>query len=1659
MSALGSLVVKLALEYAEYTKGLDKSDQESLKFAQRAQRHFDMAAKAGNDFMNGMVTKAVGAVAAIVTVGAAVDSLNRAIDSMAQLDDLTQKTGSSVENLSRLQQVAGAFGHDFGNVDSALSKLSKGMAAVDDDTNKTNKALRALGVSAKDSAGKLRDPSEVFMEAAKRLATYKDGAAKAALVTDLLGKSGADLLPYMNDVAESVDKFQGVSAEAAANAAQFQDQLGMTRAKFEVLVAQVVSGALPAMNDLLEAFSDTAGEANGLADSKVTDWADDLAVGLARVVDVAQLIPRLLSAVGGSFKVVGADIGLALEVMANANPINAARKLAQGGDPVADLRKALKERNDVLEAANKQWDDLWNKPANELEQATLRRIAERKAAPASDPATATGQQKSGLTYGSKSDSKSDYEALNKALQQRLALAERELVVGRALTASEKELAGIMRGRAEGTVKLTDAEFDKLAAGLAQLDADQRIIAGRENLAALNKQLADDSRKAVQDTISEAERNETLAESIGRTAAETEAAALARLESQLAQRSDLGLTWEEIQALEKLIDAKRRSGAAAVRVEELQAAKKGLDELNAFLDPAKAKGFGDALRAAFGSAGSAAVKLTGVLEDFSQRQAEISKQRGNAANAYLNGLVTEKQYMEDLASLSDMETRSRLSGYGDMASAAAGFFGEQSKGYQALMAVSKVFHAAELAMTLAELVPKGISAVLTQGTGDPYTAFGRMAAMAAIVAGLGVAIGGVGGGGGGNVAKERQAAAGTGSVLGDSKAKSESIANALELVAANSDIELSYTAGMLDALRNIESSISGLGNLLVRSGALTGEVAPDRKGGTEEFGRSTLGVALTGGILGLTLDKLTGGFVGKMTGKVLGSILGGKVTTLDTGLTADRASLGTVLAGGIKAKQYTDIKKDGGWFRSDKTSTTSVTLDAEANAQFTKIIAGLGGSIQEAGKLLGVSGDAFSERLNSFVVDIGKISLKDLKGEDIQKQLEAVFGKLGDDMARFGIGGLEQFQEVGEGYFETLTRIASNYANLDSIMASIGATFGATGMESIAARERLLSLTGGIKELGEKSNAFAENFLTEAERLAPVQKYVSDQMAALGLSHVTTADQYKKVVLDLANSGALATEAGAKQYAALLDLAEAFAKTHEATKAVSRSAQDIAAERASLQDQLDQLTMSSTELLTKQRNALDESNRALFDQVQALGEQARVAGERAGLQDQLDQLTMSSAQLLAKQRAALDESNRALFDQIQALQAHALTIAALEESANAALGGISRAVAAEKERLTNQYNQDVENIRAETQARVEAAQARMEAANNELAAIKSVFQTLENAVQATKLEADAISVERRAAAKAVLVTALASSSAGGGLQSVAGLGDALSELSKPSAKLYGSFEEYARDQVRTGNMISALRDRAGTQVDKAQAAVDAVKDATRTIQQSGDEQLKALQLRHTEAMKKQDDILLQAQLQLDELQGIDNSVLNLGEAVREFAKAIEALKAAKPEVPPVSSAPSTPTDRIEKLYQELLGRKSDQEGLKFWLDAYNNGVTLDSIAKDFVNSEEYKRIHGYALGGDHMGGFRLVGEDGPEIEATGPSRIYSASQTRKLLQGDDGELAVAVEQLSKEVTNLKSTIQGMEKAGDTTAKSTRDMLSLLRRVTQEGTGMITLAAEV
>ncbi len=576
---------------------------------------------------------------------------------------------------------------------------------------------------------------------------------------------------------------------------------------------------------------------------------------------------------------------------------------------------------------------------------------------------------------------------------------------------------------------------------------------------------------------------------------------------------------------------------------------------------------ESLSSAFGAGGKAIGGMVKAYSDAAARQVQISKDLAEATKGRAD---TDPEKFR-LASVAQRESaRAQVKSYGDITSAAKGYFKEGTAGYKVLQTTERAFRTVEMAMAVQSMVQslaatstkttavvagKGFESAAMIGAATVDTAttgvsvansvvkttastiagvaksfeqlgvwgFVGAAAIIAFMAGMGSSMSG----GGGSVAttfEERQKTQGTGTVLGDSTAKSESMAHSLDIMEKNSSLELGYQNSMLTALRNIESALGGAAKGLFQTAGLTAGSA---------FG---------------TVNSSTKSFFGS-----------DKSTTItDTGVKFN-GSLGALRSGAASGIQYEDVTKtsDGGWFHgnSSKKSTNTLALSAAAMKPFTLIFDNMGALLVDAGVKLGADGKALNNAINSVVIDFA-VSTRDLKGQDLIDALSAGVSVAFDTVTTAVYPQIAEFQKVGEGLGETLVRVASNYTNLDAIMRSIGATFGAVGMSSLAAREYLIDLVGGLDKLQSQTEAFATDFLSEAERLAPVSKMVTEQMAALGLAGVKTRDQYKDVVLDLAASGKLATDAGAKQYAALLALAPEFAKVYPAAEDAVEAAKKI-----------------------------------------------------------------------------------------------------------------------------------------------------------------------------------------------------------------------------------------------------------------------------------------------------------------------------------------------------------------------------------------------------------------------------------------------------------------------------------------------------------------------
>lgn len=374
------------------------------------------------------------------------------------------------------------------------------------------------------------------------------------------------------------------------------------------------------------------------------------------------------------------------------------------------------------------------------------------------------------------------------------------------------------------------------------------------------------------------------------------------------------------------------------------------------------------------------------------------------------------------------------------------------------------------------------------------------------------------------------------------------------------------------------------------------------------------------------------------------------------------------AGGFDGNAYQNMLQKGGIFRSDKRYQNDSALDAGTESTFDDTIKNLMLAVKGFGAQMGIEATAIDGYTKAINLTLTADEAKN------QELIAAVFGGMGDDLARLLLPTISELSLKGESAGAALQRIATNYAFVDAALDSVGMSFGAVGAGSLAARERLVSLVGGLDAMGNGAMFFAQNFLTEAQRMAPIIASVDSAMAAMNLSHVKTRDQFAATVLGLD----LTTEAGAKQFAGLMKIQEAFAIVNPAMEAVAvtvRSLADIAGEAAALQDQLDELTMTPDQKLAKARGKLAPENTGLFDQVQgALAAQtsaeaaaaatAALAAANQVYIDQLhelDRLTMTASELRDDDIAGLAAETVAYYDLLMARRAG---IAATESEAAA-----------------------------------------------------------------------------------------------------------------------------------------------------------------------------------------------------------------------------------------------------------------------------------------------------------------------------------------------------------------------------------------------------------
>ncbi|NQY62630.1 MAG: hypothetical protein HRT38_02715 [Alteromonadaceae bacterium] len=635
--------------------------------------------------------------------------------------------------------------------------------------------------------------------------------------------------------------------------------------------------------------------------------------------------------------------------------------------------------------------------------------------------------------------------------------------------------------------------------------------------------------------------------------------------------------ENAKAIVKVKKEQRALGLETAKTQQLLFGYKQLSEIDKLV-----KGVNQ-YSTTWASAGGVIIDTFGSI---AQQLDKLEKSQRSYGEELVNIAKLKVKYAQDPAELAKLasyeekltktRTSANIASYKSMTNAAGQMFSEHSKGRKAMEAASNIFTAVELANSALRIGSYAIEAITAAFAAPWPIGFASGTAMIAIMAGLGVAVSG-GSRAAPTSAATRQENQGTGTVLGDDSAKSQSLLNSYERI---EDLQLDQYAELQEmnrSLRDLNSNIRHLARSLV---ARNGSFDASSYGGQLGSKNSTSGY-LKSAFLGLTQIDPTG-----ITTKILSTFSKTKKSLVDSGIKIVSQTLGEIIDSGlVQAQAYYDTKtkKTSWWGLTSKTSykTDYQAIDQTFQHELALIFSSINTSIGASLEVLGVD---VNRSLENFVINVANMSFKDLSGAEIEAELQAIISHQADLMAHYLAPQMAKFQQVGEGLYATLIRVAQEQVIFNSQMEAVGHSLNHVADLSVEAQlaiaQSLIGLMGGLDNFKEATSTYFSEFFSEEEHFLFLQTSLKDVFVGLNESLPETREAFKTLLGGIDKT----TDSGQALYATLLTIIGSLDQYYD----VLEEGTAIAEAAAEKEIELAQARMAFNKNIQAQLNTLDMS---------------------------------------------------------------------------------------------------------------------------------------------------------------------------------------------------------------------------------------------------------------------------------------------------------------------------------------------------------------------------------------------------------------------------------------------------------------------------------------
>lgn len=469
---------------------------------------------------------------------------------------------------------------------------------------------------------------------------------------------------------------------------------------------------------------------------------------------------------------------------------------------------------------------------------------------------------------------------------------------------------------------------------------------------------------------------------------------------------------------------------------------------------------------------------------------------------------------------------------------------------------------------------------------------------------------------------------------------------------------------------------------------------------------------------------------------------------------------------------------------------------------------------------------------AFMTDIGKVSFQDMSAQEIEDELNAIFSQQADLITEFVVPAMKEYQQIGEGLFETLTRVAKEQAIFNDYMDNMGLSMaGVSSLMAIDMAQSIAAMMGGFENFTDKAGEYVDRFFTDEEKFGMLQRSLTETFGALGKELPTTTEAFRKLVEEAHKAG------DQELFAALLEINPAVADYIDAMEEMKSVTEDMASAAA---DAANKIAQSAFNMM---QSAINAEKKRIQDIVSGAGS-AKSALDKA----------------VATEKSTLKTAYDERISEIKAL--------------------------ADAEKVA----QDAIN-----KARIDSLNNERDAVQDRIGALSGLFENLNRSIFDIALKSDELTRARRNAASFEIDTALSNARSGRGLPMDGQLSQALDILRDNPISLYATAEEMAFETAKLQNKLTELAGLTGEQLSRDEksllaldaqiASAEASSKFYETATTKYDEMIEQATKQYEADVAAQDAILAKAQEQYDALTGIDTKTLSVEAALIKYNESL------------------------------------------------------------------------------------------------------------------------------------------------------------------------------